>query len=243
VTTTVVVVSGALCGGFVTGLAGFGTGLTALAFWLHVVNPVVAAALVAACSVVGQAQSLFTVRREITWPRVWPFIAGGVIGVPVGVASLRLIDPQTLKVFLGLLLICYTGVMLGVRRYPTIAWGGKVADGMIGFGGGALGGVAGLSGPLPTIWCGLRGWNANAQRAVYQPFNLTILAIALGTHVLQGNVTEQVWGLIFMCIPATILGAYLGIRMYGRVNDQQFRVLVLWLLLISGIVLTVSNLT
>jgi len=232
-----------LCGGFVTGLAGFGTGLTALAFWLHVVNPVVAAVLVAACSVVGQSQSLFTVRRAITWRRVWPFIAGGLLGVPVGVASLRWIDPQTLKVFLGLLLICYTGVMLGVRRYPTIAWGGKVADGVIGFGGGALGGVAGLSGPLPTIWCGLRGWNADAQRAVYQPFNLTILAIALGTHILQGNVTEQVWRLIFMCIPATILGAYLGIRMYGRVNDQQFRVLVLWLLLISGIVLTVSNLT
>jgi uncharacterized membrane protein YfcA len=146
-------------------------------------------------------------------------------------------------VFLGLLLICYTGVKLGVWRYPTIAWGGQVADGVIGFGGGALGGVAGLSGPLPTIWCGLRGWNADAQRAVYQPFNLTILAIALGTHILQGNVTEQVWRLIIMCIPATILGAYLGIRMYGRVNDQQFRVLVLWLLLISGIVLTVSNLT
>lgn len=242
-TTTIVVVLGALCGGFVTGLAGFGTGLTALAFWLHVVNPVVAAALVAACSVVGQAQSLFTVRRAITWRRVWPFMAGGVIGVPVGVASLRWIDPQTLKVFLGLLLICYTGVMLGVRRYPTVTWGGKAADGVIGFSGGALGGVAGLSGPLPTIWCGLRGWNADAQRAVYQPFNLTILAIALCAHILLGNVTEQVWELIFMCIPATILGAYLGIRMYGRVNDQQFRVLVLWLLLISGIVLTVSNLT
>lgn len=46
-TTTVVVVLGALCGGFVTGLAGLGTGLTALGFWLHVVNPSVAAALVA----------------------------------------------------------------------------------------------------------------------------------------------------------------------------------------------------
>ena len=30
--TTIVVVSGAFCGGFITGLAGFGTGLTALAF-------------------------------------------------------------------------------------------------------------------------------------------------------------------------------------------------------------------
>lgn len=83
-----IVVLGALCGGFVNGLAGFGTGLLALGFWLHVVNPTVAAALVAACSVVGQAQSLFTVRRAVTWRRAWPFLAGGIIGVPVGVAAL-----------------------------------------------------------------------------------------------------------------------------------------------------------
>lgn len=240
---TVVVVLGALCGGFVTGLAGFGTGLTALAFWLHVVDPVVAAALVAACSVVGQAQSLYTVRRAITWRRAWPFLAGGILGVPVGAASLQMIAPPTLKGFLGILLVAYTGAMLGLRRFPTVAWGGKAADGMIGFGGGALGGLAGLSGPLPTIWCGLRGWNADAQRAVYQPFNLIILAIVLGTYVAQGTMTAEMWRLIFMCTPATVLGAFLGIRTYGRVNDRQFRVLVLWLLLASGMVLTVSNLT
>ena len=242
-TTTVVVVLGALCGGFVTGLAGFGTGLTALAFWLHVVNPVVAAALVVTCSVVGQAQSLYTVRRAIKWPRAWPFLAGGIMGVPVGVVSLQMVEPQTIKVFLGIVLIGYTGVMLGLRRFPNIAWGGKVADGMVGFGGGALGGLAGLSGPLPTIWCGLRGWNADAQRAVYQPFNLIILAIVLCTYTTQGTMTAEVWKLVFMCIPATVLGAFFGIRTYGRVNDRQFKSLVLCLLLVSGMVLTVSNLT
>jgi len=241
-TTTVVVVLGALCGGFVTGLAGFGTGLTALGFWLHVVSPSVAAALVAACSVVGQAQSLYTVRREITWHRAWPFLAGGILGVPVGVAALRSIDAQTLKVFLGVFLIGYAGLMLGFRRFPTIAWGGRAADGMVGFGGGALGGLSGLSGPLPTIWCGLRGWSAAAQRAVYQPYNLIILAIVLCTYIAQGTMTPDIWRLASICAPATILGTFLGIRTYGKVNDQQFRKLVLWLLLASGMVLTVSNL-
>jgi len=47
--------------------------------------------------------------------------------------------------------------------------------------------------------------------------------------------------MVLRCIPATILGAYLGIRMYGRLNDQQFRSMVLWLLLVWGVVLTVSN--
>lgn len=242
-TTTVVVVLGALCGGFVSGLAGFGTGLTALAFWLHVINPVIAAALVAACSVVGQAQSLYSVRRAIAWGRVWPFIAGGIIGIPFGVAALQFIDPRTLKVCLGILLIGYTGVMLGLRQLPGISWGGSVADGMVGFGSGALGGVAGLSGVLPTIWCGLRGWSADAQRAVYQPFNLAILAIVFCTYLTRGTITGEVWQLVFLCIPATSLGAYLGIRAYGRVNDRQFRTLVLWLLLVSGTVLVLSNLT
>ena len=240
--TIVILILGALCGGFVTGLAGFGTGLTALGFWLYVVDPVVAAALVVICSVVGQVQSLYTVRRAVTWQRVWPFLLGGLVGVPLGVAALRAVDPKTLKGLLGLLLVGYTGITLGFRRLPTVAWGGKVADGVVGFGGGVLGGVAGLSGPLPTIWCGLRGWQGDAQRGVYQPYNLTILSVALMTYATQGLLTTHIWELALVCLPATLLGAYGGMRLYGRIDDQQFRYLILWFLLVSGLVLTASNL-
>jgi uncharacterized membrane protein YfcA len=238
-----VIALGALFGGFVTGLAGFGTGLTALGFWLHVVDPVVAAALVVICSVLGQAQSLYTVRRAVAWRRVWPFLAGGIIGVPIGVAALRVVDAKTLKGFIGALLVGYTGLTLGLRRFPIVSWGGRVADGAVGFGGGILGGVAGLSGPLPTIWCSLRGWNPGTQRGVYQPYNLAILGIAFFTYATQGILTKQVGEFAIICVPATILGVNLGIRMYGRVNDRQFRYIVLWFLFASGIVLTVSNLT
>ena len=72
--------------------------------------------------------------------------------------------------------------------------------------------------------------------------NLIILAIVLCTYIAQGTMTPDIWRLALMCAPATILGTFLGIRTYGKVNDQQFRKLVLWLLLASGMVLTVSNL-
>jgi uncharacterized membrane protein YfcA len=242
VNTVAALALGALGGGFVTGLAGFGTGLTALGLWLHVVSPAVAAALVAVCSVAGQLQSLSAVRRAVAWSRAWPFLVGGVLGVPLGVAALRVVDPTTLKVFLGILLVGYTGFALAFRRLPNVSGGGKVADGVVGFGGGALGGVAGLSGPLPTIWCGLRGWSPDTQRGVYQPFNLTILGLVLCVYATQGVLTREVWGFALVCLPATLLGAFLGIRLYGRVNDRQFRAVVLWLLLASGVVLMVSNL-
>ena len=37
--TVLVLAVGALCGSFINGLAGFGTGLTTLGLWLHVVSP------------------------------------------------------------------------------------------------------------------------------------------------------------------------------------------------------------
>ena len=126
-----IVVLGALCGGFVTGLAGFGTGLTALGLWLYVVEPVVAAALVVTCSVIAQVQSLHAVRRAVTWRRVWPFLLGGLVGVPLGVAALRLVDPKTLKILLGLLLVGYTGTAQAVGEWIGARAGRAAAMWMI----------------------------------------------------------------------------------------------------------------
>jgi uncharacterized protein len=77
----------------------------------------------------------------------------------------------------------------------------------------------------------------------------TVAVLALGalgggfvTYATQGVLTRQVWGFALVCLPATFLGAFLGIRLYGRVNDRQFRAVVLWVLLVSGAVLIVSNL-
>ena len=96
-------------------------------------------------------------------------------------------------------------------------------------------------GPLPTVWCGLRGWAKDAQRGVYQPYNLAILGFALAVYAVEGVVTAKVMELTLICLPATLLGVWLGLKGYGRVNDRQFRSIVLWLLLGSGLVLTVSN--
>src|SRR5216684_4203861 len=47
--------------------------------------------------------------------------------------------------------------------------GGAAADAGVGFLNGVFGGITGLAGILVTIWCGLRGWPKDVQRAVFQP--------------------------------------------------------------------------
>ncbi len=237
-----IVAVGAGLGGFVTGLAGFGTGLVALGVWLHVLDPLLAAPLVVICSVIGHLQSIWGLRSRLDWSRLWPFLAGGLPGIPLGVLLLGLLDPQVFRGLVGLFLLAYAGTMLLLRNLPVLQFGGRPMDAAVGLGGGVLGGFAGLSGPLPTIWCGLKGWTKDEQRSVFQGFNLTILSLALVSQAIGGVVTREVLLLGLVCLPATSLGAWLGHLVYGRIDDRQFRRLVLWLLLASGAALTVSNL-
>jgi len=235
------ILAGALLAGFVNGLAGFGTGLVALGLWLHAIDPVLAAPLVVICSVIAQLLSLLSIRPSLSLRRLWPFLLGGVLGVPVGVMALDRIEPEAFRAAVGLFLVGYCAFTLLSRRLPVIDVGGRAADGAVGLAGGILGGAAGLSGALPTVWCGLKGWGKAEQRAVYQPFNLTILSWALVSYAWNGVLTAEIGRLTLICLPGTVLGVWLGVRAYGRIDDRQFRHIVLWLLLASGTVLTATN--
>ena len=77
--TIAVLVFGAVAGGFVSGLAGFGTALIALGVWLNVLPPAVAGTLVIICSVVVAERPRFrALWRTIDFKLVWPFLVGGL---------------------------------------------------------------------------------------------------------------------------------------------------------------------
>jgi uncharacterized membrane protein YfcA len=239
---TIVIVLGALAGGIVAGLAGFGTGITAMGIWLYAVSPSVAASLVVLCSVVAQLQTLPTIWRSVEAGRVLPFILPGLIGVPIGTLLLSHLDPRLLKIGIGGLLLVFSLQMLARRSGPAIAWGGRLADGVVGFGGGVLGGLAGLSGPLPTMWAAIRGWPKDESRSVFQTFNLSILAAALLVHALAGLLTADVGWAAMAALPGTIVGAWIGTRAYRRLSDRRFQDIILALLCVSGGALIWTNL-
>jgi uncharacterized protein len=237
----ILILGGAVAGGVVSGLTGFGTALTALGVWLFALPPTVAATLVIICSVTSQLQTLPMIWRTILWKRVVIFVAPGLLGVPIGTWLLPHIDPRVFKIGVGALLFLYSGYALARRAETKIAWGGHFADGVIGFFGGVLGGLAGVSGAPPVIWTDIRGWTKDQRRAVLQMFNTAILAFALMLHAISGLLTRQVIVAAIVALPGTIAGAHAGAFVYRRLADQSYQRVIMVLLMFSGLILIWSG--
>ena len=238
-----IVFIGAVVAGFITGLAGFGTALVASGLWFHALPAAMVPPLAAMASVMAQVVGFMAVRTAFDWSRAAPYLIGGAIGVPLGVAALAAASPSLLRMTVGAFLITYATYQLLRRRRREIgAWGGRSADGIIGIAGGFLGGFAGLSGPLPLVWLQLRGGESHVQRAVYQPFNLIVLTLAAIGMGVSGQITMPTLWIAVLCLPATLVGAWIGARVYVGVSPLTFQRVVLCLLLVSGCLLLAQTL-
>jgi uncharacterized membrane protein YfcA len=232
--TLALIFAGALVGGFVNGLTGFGTALAGLPMWLKAVEPLIAAQLASACSVLGHLATLPAIWRGADWRRLAPMLAAGLAGVPIGTWMLPLIPLGTFKLTVGLVLIVYCSFMLFVAGRVRLAAGGPGAEAAVGFAGGILGGIAGLSGVLPTMYGSLKAWPKDERRVFFQAFNLCILTAMLVASAVQGLVGTRFLLALAVAVPGTLTGSQLGIRLYRRLDDRRFDRVVLFVLLVSG---------
>ena len=140
-----------------------------------------------------------------------------------------------------MMLLVFPAALFFIQKPMAFRFGGWIADAGVGFAGGILGGLAGLSGPLPTLWASVRGWSKDQRRGVFQIFNGTVLGAALCLQIASGFVAKEVFWLAPLALPGTFLGAWLGARTYRALSDRNFYDLVLGLLFLSGVSLVWSS--
>ncbi|MEL6204561.1 MAG: sulfite exporter TauE/SafE family protein [Pseudomonadota bacterium] len=242
VSTLLIVFAGAACGGFVNGLAGFGTALFALGWWLQVMPPATAVPVVLAMSVIAGLQGVIVVRGAIHWPRLLRFLIPALLTVPLGVALLPHVDARPLKLVIAAFLVLYGAFFAFRRDLPEITRPTHAIDVAIGAASGFIGALAGLSGALPTMWASMRTWGKAERRALLQPFNVVILAVSFLGVAVTGGVTREVLITIAVALPVTLLSAQVGLLAFARLTDDQFRRLLILLMLVSGLVLAVREL-
>jgi hypothetical protein len=236
------IAAGAATAGFVQGLSGFGFGLVSMSFWAWGLVPQQAAVLSLVGAFTGQLLAALVFRRGAHWRTLWPFLAGGLCGLPIGLWLLPQVDVRGLRLIVGSLLTLWCPLMLFGARLPHVQRTGRTGDVLAGVGGGLLAPLGGFTGVVPTLWCTLRAMARDEQRAVVQNFNLTLLAVTTAACVQRGLITTAHLPQIGLVALSLTLPALVGMRVYLGISPLAFRNVVLGLLTASGVAMLVSAL-
>ena len=228
-------------GGLTSGLTGFAAGLVVSGVWLHILSPTQTAVLIAGNGLITQAYGIWKVRHALHWPRVLPFVVGGGAGVPLGVWLLAYTNPPQLRVGVGALLIAYSLYNLLRPTFRSIN-SNRMVDGAVGIVNGVLGGLTGLGGVVATVWCQLGGGPKDAQRAVFQPVLFLTMAMTTATFAASGFLSNlSILTLFAAGLPVLLLGLWVGVFLYGKLDDAAFRKIILLMLLVSGLSLMIPG--
>jgi hypothetical protein len=227
-------------GGLTSGLAGFAMGLVVTGVWLHVITPLQTVTLIAGYGVLTQSYATWMLRRALDWRRIMPFVISVAMGIPLGTWLLSYVDPAWLRIGVGILLLVYSIYGLARPHFGPIA-SSLPADLGVGFLNGLLGGLTGLTGVIITVWCQMRIANKDAQRTIFQPVNFAGMAINVASLGVAGAITAPTVRLYLVGLVPVLAGLWVGLKLYGKLDDAAFRKIILLLLLASGIVLIVPG--
>jgi uncharacterized protein len=190
------------------------------------------------CSIGIQAYMVAALWRSIPWRRVVRFLAGGMVGLPVGLLVLLHTGRGTFVMLIGGLLCLYSLYMLLRRPVVLPRWAGR-CDALVGFVGGITGGAVAFPGAPVTVWGQMSGWQRDYQRGVYQPYILLMQLLALGCMFWVGAAAPASPALLTagLAVPPALAGTLIGLGWYRQISDRQFFITVNLLLLFSGVTL------
>jgi uncharacterized membrane protein YfcA len=178
-------------------------------------------------------------RREIDRSLARRFNVPAVIGMPIGLAALTLVDQRPLKMALGIVIIVATVALLrGAANVAPRAW----LEVLAGFASGILSTATGTNGPPLVLASQMRGLAPDAFRATLSFTFAVSGTISMVMFVAAGLVARDEIVLTVAGVPAILLGQRAGLRLQPVFSGRRFDMLVYGLLLVSGVSVGVSGL-
>lgn len=229
---------GAAAGSLVFGVSGFAFALTASTIWLQFLPPAEVVPLAVICPLVLNVFTLPRIRADVSLRTLLPFALGSTLGVPLGVLFVAQSEPNALRLAIALLLIGYSAFALSRPLLPTVRLSpaaGNAADGAVGLVGGVLGGVAGLSVVLPSLWIGARGFPKGIARGLLQSFGFYSQALTLLVFASVVGLGADTLRALAVCLPVAVAGSLVGFALFRRMSGEAFRRAVLWIVLCGGV--------
>ena len=225
---------------FVAGIAGFAfAAISSPVFWL--LPPTQGVVLIMAISLCNQLTMVMALKEDMRW---WArdgecaalYLIGGIAGAPLGLAILTYAKPSIFAGLLGAFLRSYG--LANLAGLTTLRLRNYGAPGAIGVGaiGGLIGGFSGFPGSAPVIYLSMRDVGKQVIRGVTQPYILAMQCVSLTLIFWRGRIhlAREDAVLFLICLPLALVGTAMGMVVYRRLSNVNFRRAVFVLLAVSG---------
>lgn len=221
-----------LFAGFVRGLTGFGGPLVLVPIFVLFIDPPAAAAIVILVDIFSNLGILQEAVRQVSWRTVgFTGISAGA-AMPFGSSVMLSADPDAVRAIIYVAVGCAALILLTGLRFPRALRSYELA------GGGALAGsVMGATGLgiliVPVMFSTPDEARTARANLIVWVFCVSLVLIAL--LFLNGGAgrVELLHGLAFA--PVYLVGALLGKRCFGRLDERLFRKVVLAFLLAMSV--------
>ena len=222
----------ALLAGIVTGLTGFGLALISTPILLFVYEPRTVVVLTAIFSIFINAAVVWDSWHEARRRLSLALFVPALLGIVVGAELLGVIDPDYVRLGVGMIVIFSAMLLVRDVRLPgaDTRWGTLVA----GSASGALTTSTGLAGPPIVLLLASRGLPKHEFRGTSALYFLPISIAGLAVLAFRGLVDSSEVPLGLLLVPAAIVGKAVGTALLKHVSEKAFRAVTLGLVILTG---------
>ncbi|MDQ3045151.1 MAG: sulfite exporter TauE/SafE family protein [Chloroflexota bacterium] len=224
-----------LAAGAISGLAGFGFGLTSVPLLLLIYDPAAVVTVTKVLTLTTSWVLLIDQWRTIQARTLLGLLPWAIAGMVGGIAMLSLLDAAVIKLLASVVIIGFAALLL--RRVPRP--GGTRAHqpwatAVTGLSSGLLSTSTGLSGPPVVLLFTLRGAGMHAFRTSIAAYFMTVDVIGVPALLSQGIISLADITTAVAFVPAALIGRLAGMRLVRYVSPIAFRRVTLGLLLLTG---------
>lgn len=212
----------AFLAGVLRGFSGFGAGLLIAPVFSFFVTPADIVVLIVVLNLCTTLQFLPDALKKVDWRLVLRLFLPSLVGIPLGIAFLQVVDPQVMRKVIGGVVTLMSALMLMGWYYDGKR--GLIQDSAVGFTGGVLTSIGGIGGP-PVILYLLsdRKLGIDVFRAVSFVLFLLIQSCTLVQIGIGPGITTPQWVLVLALLPAYVLAHFVGDFLFRYVSGTYER--------------------
>ena len=209
-------------------VSGMGLGLIGGPILMLIMGPVEGILVINVLACINAVLTTYSVRENVSWKKFGLIAPVMVIGSLAAALLIRRMDTAGLMVVVGLaLLAALTVVTFGKKFVPAMEGKGPaISAGILG---GFTNTLAGVAGPVITVYAQAAKWPQQVYAATLQPIFVVGGFFSVITKTLTGAADFD--GLPWVMWPAGVMGMFVGIwagtRIAQRVPREKARVLSL----------------